>query len=52
MRFGVFTDSHICNSDDLGLGRRPRLARGRLISLMEKGEAATIGEALAMENNK
>lgn len=36
MRFGVFTDSHICNSDDLGLGRRPRLARGRLISLMEK----------------
>ncbi len=35
MRLGIFTDSHICGADDLGLGRRPRLARERLISLVE-----------------
>ena len=35
MKFGIFTDSHICNTDDLGLGRKPRLAKERLISLAE-----------------
>ena len=35
MKIGIFTDSHICECDDLGLGRHPRLSKQRLISLMD-----------------
>ena len=48
MRIGIFTDSHICECDDLGLGRHPRLSKQRLISLMDVFESEKVEAVICL----